>query len=127
MMAQCSTDLITNEELYLIKVGLSRDIDKRKSSYKSHNPAAVMIFTTAGTEREENACHNFLYNYGTRYQGEWFNVSKEFFHHCLKYGFINFPLKNKKQNIYIKKPTIAFNMEDFKNKDFERHYGDKLK
>lgn len=113
MMAQHSFDLKTQEELFLIKVGLSRNIGNRASSYRSDNPSAKMIFSTAGTEYDESKCHSFLYHYGTRYQGEWFKVSKEFFDYCLKYGFIGFPLKRKDQNIYIENSSYLFDQKDF--------------
>jgi hypothetical protein len=79
-----------------------------------------MIFTTAGTEREESICHSHLLYNGQRYQGEWFKVPKEFFDRCLKYGFIDFPLKNKNQNIYPKNSTAYFNNQDFIEKNKRR-------
>lgn len=100
MMAQHSFDLKKNEELFLIKVGLSRNVDRRESNYRSDNPSALMIYTTAGTESEESACHSYLSRNGKRYAGEWYAVSKEFFIKCLKLGFVGFPLRNPNQNIY---------------------------
>lgn len=101
MMAQHSLDLRNSEELFLIKVGLSRDTTKRKSIYKSNNPSALMIATTAGLEREESNCHSYLFKIGKHYSGEWYKVSQETFNQCLQYGFKGFPLKNPTQNIYF--------------------------
>lgn len=85
----------------LIKVGLSRDLDKRINTYKSDNPTAVYISSTAGVEYEESCCHNYLSLHGTHYSGEWYLVDNDFYINCLKYGFKGFPLKNPKQNIYM--------------------------
>lgn len=87
MMAQHGFDLREGNELYLIKVGLSRNIRQRENSYKSDNPSALMIYSTAGTESEERACHNYLSKNGKHYSGEWYAVSHDFFEKCLKYGF----------------------------------------
>lgn len=85
----------------LIKVGLSRNIDKRINNYKSDNPTAVYISSTAGVEYDESRCHHYLSLHGTHYSGEWYLVSNDFYINCLKKGFAGFPLKNANQNIYM--------------------------
>ena len=85
----------------LIKVGLSRDLNKRIATYKSDNPTAVFISSTAGVESDENKCHAYLATVGNHYSGEWYEVSNDFYISCLKNGFTQFPLKNPKQNVYM--------------------------
>ena len=85
----------------IIKVGFSRDLDKRINSYKSNNPTAIYISSTAGVEYEESRCHGYLALHGTHYSGEWYLVNNDFYINCLKNGFKGFPLKDPKQNIYM--------------------------
>lgn len=85
----------------IIKVGLSRDLNKRINNYRSDNPTAIFISSTAGTEPDESRCHSYLFSHGKHYSGEWFEVSNDFFIDCLKNGFQNFPLKNAKQRVYM--------------------------
>lgn len=90
-----------NKEKMLIKIGMSRDVDKRMSNYRCDNPSALLISTTAGVEREESYYHHQLYRLGMKkYGGEWFEVSEEFFTQCLKTGFNTFKM-HKKQNVYM--------------------------
>lgn len=81
----------------LVKVGESRQLDNRRSNYKSHNPFAIMRSTCAGTEAEERKCHSMLYNLGQRVTGtEWFIVSNETFTMLYNYGMgYFFPEKKK--------------------------------
>jgi hypothetical protein len=85
----------------IIKVGLSRDLDKRIRTYKSDNPTAVFISSTAGTEAEESKYHSYLAIHGKHYSGEWYEVSNDFYINCLQNGFKGFPLKDPKQNVYM--------------------------
>ena len=85
----------------LIKVGLSRDVNKRISNYRCDNPSAIFISETAGVEYEERKCHSFLRKNGKCYSGEWYEVSNSFFEECLKWGFNIFPLKKEGQNVYM--------------------------
>jgi hypothetical protein len=95
---------------YLIKVGLSRDVDRRMNNYRSHNPSAMLISTTAGVEYEEYNCHFFLSRNGCHcYDGEWYSVSKDFFVKCLKEGFEFFPKQRKNQNVYKHISSIKIN------------------
>lgn len=107
MLGQHIIDLKDNKEKFLIKVGVSRDVDKRIRNYRSDNPSAVCISQTAGTEPDERRCHSFLFLHGNHYNGEWFSVSKQFFNKCLQEGFTNFPLKKKGQNVYIYTKNIT--------------------
>ena len=84
----------------LIKVGVTRDLNKRIKNYKSDNPSAVLISTTAGVEQEESKCHIYLAKIGKLYSGEWYEVPNNFYVKCLKKGFADFPI-DKKQNIYM--------------------------
>ena len=81
----------------LVKVGESRQLDNRRSNYKSHNPFAIMRSTCAGTESEERKCHTMLYTLGQRVTGtEWFIVSDEVFTMLYNYGMgYFFPEKKK--------------------------------
>lgn len=104
----------------LIKVGLSRNINKRINNYKSDNPSAIFISETAGVESEENKCHCFLAQNGKWYSGEWYEVSNTFFEQCLKEGFKFFPLKNKNQNIYM---HINYSPNDITKHRIKKYYG----
>lgn len=100
MLGQIVFDIRTLSPKHLIKVGVSRNVSRRMCCYRSDNPSAIHISTTAGVEPQENACHSFLSAHGKHYSGEWWEVSEEFFLNCLKEGFTPFPKKDKKQNVY---------------------------
>ena len=83
---------------YMVKVGMSRNLQKRINDYKSHNPLAIVICSCAGTEREEKYCHNMLSQVYQRIKGtEWFLVDEKFYYDCMSFGFRIFPkfMKNK--------------------------------
>lgn len=84
----------------LVKVGESRQLNNRRSNYKSHNPFAIMRSTCAGTENEEYKCHCILYKIGQRVPGtEWFIVSDVVFEMLYQQGMgYFFP---EKKNIYF--------------------------
>ena len=42
---------------YLAKVGFTRDVNKRRYSYRSHNPRAIMRSCCAGQQTHESSCH----------------------------------------------------------------------
>lgn len=64
----------------LVKVGESRQLNKRRRSYKTHNPCAIMRSTCAGTEMQETLCHMKLNKIGKRILNtEWYMVSDEIF------------------------------------------------
>lgn len=84
----------------LVKVGESRHLDARRSSYKSHNPFAIMRSTCAGTEPQEKQCHSKMYSLGKRIPGtEWFVVSDEVFAMLYQQGMGYFFPKGR--NIYF--------------------------
>lgn len=87
---------------YFCKVGLSRQIDARKSSYKSHSPSVKFLCACAGTEREEAFAHHFLALNGKRMPGrEWFIVSEDFYNQCNEKGLAVIPkFANKKITWY---------------------------
>ena len=88
------------EPICLIKVGMSRDLKKRIKNYKSDNPSAIFISSTAGVEYDEQKCHRYLGLHGRLYSGEWYQVDNDFYINCLKYGFKNgFPLKRENQPV----------------------------
>lgn len=102
MLGQAILDIKDNmTQKYLIKVGLSRKLTQRINTYKSDNPSAIVISTTAGVESSESKCHSFLLNNGELYSGEWYQVNKDFFNQCLKEGFKFFPKTQENQNIYM--------------------------
>lgn len=86
---------------YLIKVGVSRNVNQRLNAYKTDNPSALLISTTAGVNSQERKCHSFLADNGKCYQGEWYEVNFDFFSKCITEGFAFFPKGNKKQNVYL--------------------------
>lgn len=64
----------------LVKVGVSRDLAKRRRVYKSHNPLAIMRSSCAGVEESEFEAHKILSTVGKRISGtEWFFVSESIF------------------------------------------------
>lgn len=84
----------------LAKVGLSRDVASRRKSYKSHNPLAIMRSECAGTEKQENHCHEILAKWGKRIAGtEWFVVDEAIFEWLYSKGMGAFFPTNK--NIYF--------------------------
>lgn len=85
----------------LIKVGVSRNVNQRLNAYKTDNPSALLISTTAGVNPQERNCHSFLSQNGKCYQGEWYEVNFDFFSKCITEGFAFFPKGNKKQNVYL--------------------------
>ena len=66
---------------YLAKVGFTRDVDKRRYSYRSHNPRAIMRSCCAGQPSHESNCHYKLAFNGAKCVNgtEWYSVSKELF------------------------------------------------
>ena len=68
---------------HLVKVGYSdgtKTLSKRRKSYYSHNPKAIMRSTCAGSRDMENACHQTLSELGIRISGtEWFEVPEFLF------------------------------------------------
>ena len=79
--------------LYLMmnKVGLSdrpAKLRQRRSSYRSHNPRAIMRSSCAGNTAEERSCHYSLSAAGgSRILGtEWFAVSQELFNELYNKG-----------------------------------------
>lgn len=69
-----------NREYNLVKVGVTRKLDVRRSNYKSHNPLAIMRSSCAGTEEKEIRCHTKLKEIGQRVKGtEWFIVNNSIF------------------------------------------------
>ena len=104
----------------LIKVGLSRDINKRINNYRCDNPSAIYISETAGVESEERKCHYFLAKNGKHYSGEWYEVPNSFFEECLKYGFKIFPLKSEKQNVYM---HCVYGTNDLVKERIQKFYG----
>lgn len=92
MLGQAIIDIKNDSSVkYLIKIGLSRQLNQRIYSYKSDNPSALLIATTAGTESAEKSYHYLLSKQGHCYQGEWYEVNKQFFDNCLKNGFMALP------------------------------------
>ena len=77
-----------HDDFYLVKVGLSRDVSKRRRQYRTHNPLAIMRSECAGTEQREAQCHSKLIEWGAkRVNGtEWFYVSEELFKQIYKEG-----------------------------------------
>ena len=72
---------------YLVKVGESRDLTKRRRNYLSHNPLAIMRSSCAGTEIAEEFCHKELVKLGERVpHTEWFVVSKTVFDYLYSVG-----------------------------------------
>ena len=106
----------------LIKIGMSRNLDKRIATYKSDNPTAIFISSTAGTEPDESRCHNYLETNGRHYSGEWYEVSNDFYINCLKNGFKQFPLKNSKQNVYM---HIQYTNDVLAQQRIKHLYGEK--
>ena len=66
---------------YLVKVGYTADPRKRRSSYRSHNPRAIMRSTCSGQVNQESSCHSSLWIAGGKCVDgtEWYSVSKEVF------------------------------------------------
>ena len=79
---------------FLVKVGFSNgttNLRNRRSSYYSHNPAAIMRSTCAGSRDMESQCHSQLSKIGIRISGtEWYEVSKIHFDEMYEKGMAYF-------------------------------------
>ena len=65
---------------YLAKVGYTGDTHKRRSSYRTHNPRAIMRSSCSGQVRQELNCHHQLAHNGGKWAGgEWYTIPKELF------------------------------------------------
>ena len=123
MLGQRILDNVDLTPKCLIKVGLSRNINKRMANYRSDNPSAVFISETAGIEYEERKCHCFLAKYGKHYGGEWYEVSNFFYEQCLKYGFRLFPLKSENQNVYM---HVIYSPTDLTRERIKRYFFEEI-
>jgi hypothetical protein len=83
----------TNKK-FLVKVGFSNgtvNLHKRRKSYYSHNPGAIMRSTCAGTLSMETKCHVQLGRIGNRIVGtEWYEIPKEIFDELYEKGMAYF-------------------------------------
>ena len=85
----------SNENCYA-KVGYSKGgVANRRRAYKTHNPAAIMRSSCAGTG--ENSCHKKLEDMGgIRVKGsEWFIVSHAVYQKLYDEGMAIFKPKQK--------------------------------
>lgn len=84
---------------HLVKVGYSdgtKNLSKRRKSYYSHNPKAIMRSTCAGSRDMENACHQTLSELGIRISGtEWFEVPEFLFNSLYNEGMAFFRPNHK--------------------------------
>lgn len=82
---------------YLAKVGFTSDVDKRRYSYRSHNPRAIMRSCCAGQITHESSCHyKFSLNGAKCVNGtEWYSVPKELFDKLYEQGMGFFREKHK--------------------------------
>lgn len=84
---------------HLVKVGYSdgtKNLAKRRKSYYSHNPKAIMRSTCAGSRDMENSCHLTLSELGNRISGtEWFEVSADLFNSLYTEGMAFFRPNHK--------------------------------
>jgi hypothetical protein len=82
---------------YLAKVGFTSDVNKRRYSYRSHNPRAIMRSCCAGQPTHEGSCHyKFSLNGAKCVDGtEWYSVSKEMFDKLYEQGMGFFREKHK--------------------------------
>lgn len=95
--------LDTTKELHLVKVGMTRNLEKRRTSYKTHNPFAVMTWSCAGCEKEELKVRSELNKIGKRVSGtEWFIVSEETYNELNQKGFAMFESTKLKKNYNCK-------------------------
>ena len=76
------------KDKYYVKVGVSRNITKRESQYRSHSPSIVFLCSCAGTEREEMNAHSFLAAHSLKGgpTNEWYLVTKTFYDECIEKG-----------------------------------------
>lgn len=84
---------------HLVKVGYSdgtKNLSKRRKSYYSHNPKAIMRSTCAGSRDMENVCHQTLSELGIRISGtEWFEVPEFLFNSLYNEGMAFFRPNHK--------------------------------
>lgn len=86
---------ITKEEYYLIKVGMSKNLEDRMKGYRSMNPFLYhidffYISNKKWVKAYEDMCHHFLNGMGlTKMEGadEWYLVDKELYFEMCEKGF----------------------------------------
>lgn len=96
--------LDTTRDFYLVKIGYTKDIDRRKAEYKTCNPLAKMVWKCAGSKDLEKAIHSEMASIGKRISGtEWFLITEEDFNTFKKCGF----------NIFKKVKSRSIKVEDY--------------
>lgn len=56
----------------VVKIGYTRDLEKRKNQYRLHNPLGEIISTREGSELDELRLHLRLYDFKVEFLDEWF-------------------------------------------------------
>ena len=104
LMGQIAKEINTSQEIYMIKIGQSKNLRKRISQYKTVNPYCKCIDTIISDNYNslEKQYHKKIKSInGTQIDNtEWYIVSKTLFEKCLKYGFDIIDFYSIKQNNY---------------------------
>ena len=80
----------TEEQFYLIKVGVSKNLQSRMKNYKTQNPLMFHIDYYTECELQEFQCHHILLeNCQSRIDrtDEWFRISRELYLEICEKGF----------------------------------------
>jgi hypothetical protein len=80
----------TEEQFYLVKVGISKNLQSRMKNYNTLNPLVFHIDYYTECELQERQCHHILLeNCQSRVDKteEWFRVSKELYFEICEKGF----------------------------------------
>ena len=70
---------LKGESQTLLKIGYTKDIDKRLKTYKTHNPLIELIDIKEGKSIDESNLHNLLKQYSFEDSKEWFVENSEIY------------------------------------------------
>ena len=95
LVGSCYFNPLTDEKFYWIKVGKSKDLQKRMKTYATHNPMLwkncyLPISDRAKTDLAETQCHNILTSRcikKAKDSNEWFLVDRETYLSICNRGF----------------------------------------
>lgn len=108
----------------LLKIGYTKDIDKRLKTYKTHNPLIELVDIKEGNTIDESCLHNKLKEYLFDNSKEWFIENDEIYHIWNTYNKVltkeqeEFVLKIK----IFKKLIELANLLNPKDKEYLRIY-----
>ena len=84
----------------LLKIGYTKDIDKRLKAYKTHNPLIELVDIKEGSTFDESCLHNKLKEYLFDNSKEWFIEDNEIYNTWKNYN--NKVLTKEQEEIILK-------------------------